>query len=144
MRNLLITKTIVLDHCWVCPSTEGIHQHHVVPQSCGGTNGPTVTLCGTHHSLIHTEAFRLEHERRFQGTAQQIQKLMYLTSVIHRSFAAVRGVPKPVMKVFQFSVADQHLWNAWRAANPHLTSDQKAMERALELLYQHVTPLARR
>ena len=44
--------------CFICDSKEGAHEHHVVPQAYGGTNGPRVVLCGTHHTLIHDIALK--------------------------------------------------------------------------------------
>ena len=44
--------------CFICNSKEGAHEHHVVPQAYGGTNGPRVVLCGTHHTLIHDIALQ--------------------------------------------------------------------------------------
>lgn len=54
-------KTIALDHCWVC-ATKFIggqamkEEHHMVPRAYGGLHGPTVTLCDTHHTLVHKVA----------------------------------------------------------------------------------------
>lgn len=145
MSDIPIQGTIALDHCWVCTSTAGLHEHHIVPQSCGGTHGPTVTLCAACHSVIHTEAYHPLHARRFTGTVPEKRKLAYLADVIARSFAAVVGSPKPVLKSFKLGVDHQRMWSAFRATQPGCTSDQKAMERAIELLYQQcVVPLKRR
>lgn len=48
-----IMETLILPHCWVCDSTAYLHQHHIVPCCYGGTNGPTITLCGNCHGGIH-------------------------------------------------------------------------------------------
>jgi hypothetical protein len=32
---------------------DGVHEHHIVPKSCGGTNLPTVYLCVPCHGLVH-------------------------------------------------------------------------------------------
>lgn len=138
-----ITSTLLLGHCWVCGQREGLNEHHLVPQSCGGTHGPTVTMCAAHHTVIHTEAYHPEHKRRFEGTLLQRTKLAYLAEVIYRSYAAVQGEQKPVQKTFVFSVRHQQMWNAFRATRPTIRSDQEAMEAALELLYQHTRPLNR-
>lgn len=142
--SIPITSTILLDHCWVCGSHVGLNEHHVVPQSCGGTHGPTVTLCAAHHSEIHTEAYHLPYKRKFSGPPQHQVKLSYLADVIHTAFTAVAGQTKPVLKTFKFTVAHQQMWAAFRAQHPSLTNDQKAMEAALEILYHHhVSPLKR-
>lgn len=44
--------------CVICNSLDGAHEHHVVPQSYGGTYGPKVVLCGTHHTVIHDIALK--------------------------------------------------------------------------------------
>lgn len=38
--------------CFECGSTGDIHQHHVVPESVGGTK--TVPLCESCHGLVHS------------------------------------------------------------------------------------------
>jgi len=144
MSDIPITKTIALDRCWVCPSDDGLHDHHLVPKSCGGLHGPTVSLCARHHAVIHVEAFHPPHARRFSGDAAQVRKLQYLTQVIYTSFLAVVNVEKPVNKAFKFGIVHQRMWNAYRAMHPHLRSDQAAMEAAIEFLYAtQVQPLKR-
>lgn len=144
MSEIPITSTIRLLRCWVCGSRDGLHDHHVVPQSCGGTNGPTVTLCAVHHNVIHSEAYLKPDDRRFRGAPAAVIKLAYLTQVIYNSYLAIQGQSKPVLKSFRLSVAHQKMWNAWRATHPTLKSDQAALEAAIEILYrQHVTPLNR-
>ena len=39
--------------CWVCGVDESIHEHHIIPRSAGGINGPTVDLCAVCHNAIH-------------------------------------------------------------------------------------------
>lgn len=47
--------------CIVCGKgeTEVLHEHHVIPQACGGVNGKVVTLCSEHHNMIHMAAVKL-------------------------------------------------------------------------------------
>lgn len=47
--------------CVVCGKDEVncLHEHHVTPQACGGTNGPTVMLCAEHHNMIHMAAIKI-------------------------------------------------------------------------------------
>lgn len=42
--------------CIVCGSSEGLQEHHVIPRTYGGLNGPTVILCTKHHALVHSLA----------------------------------------------------------------------------------------
>jgi hypothetical protein len=48
---------IILNFCVACgdPDPAHLHQHHLVPRSCGGTNDPTnkITLCCICHGKWH-------------------------------------------------------------------------------------------
>ena len=50
-----------MSNCVICGKgeTEVLHEHHVTPQACGGTDGPTVILCAEHHNMIHMAAVKL-------------------------------------------------------------------------------------
>lgn len=39
--------------CWACGVSESIHEHHIIPRSAGGINGPTVDLCAVCHNAVH-------------------------------------------------------------------------------------------
>jgi hypothetical protein len=65
----MITETIKLDRCWVSKVKTALHDHHVVPQSCGGANGPTVTLNSDIHNLLHKTAVRMLHEQDISNRA---------------------------------------------------------------------------
>lgn len=39
-----------------CKKSFAVHLHHVIPQSCGGTNLATVLLCGQCHTTLHSAA----------------------------------------------------------------------------------------
>lgn len=46
-----------MSSCYVCDVVVAVSQeHHVVPQSRGGTDGPTVVLCPTCHTATHSAA----------------------------------------------------------------------------------------
>lgn len=47
--------------CCVCGKGEQevIHEHHVIPQACGGRDGPTVDICAEHHNMIHVMAVKM-------------------------------------------------------------------------------------
>lgn len=51
-------KLLLQERCWVCgrPATE---DHHLIPQSYGGVNGPQVSLCGNDHTTLHTISYRV-------------------------------------------------------------------------------------
>ena len=53
-------KMVSSDACWVCERafTHNLtsHDHHVIPRAFGGTNGPQVRICTSHHGLLHAVA----------------------------------------------------------------------------------------
>lgn len=56
-KSLMDAPSVESDLCVICgcPAT---NQHHVVPKSAGGTNGPTISVCGNGnmsgcHKLLH-------------------------------------------------------------------------------------------
>lgn len=139
-----VTNTIVQDACWICnrrfidsggtdPSVIR-NQHHVVPQAAGGTDGPTVTLCSSHHDLLHWVAEKASSHRRlrndFQRLAGEIDNLLnglpgaakarviYLADIVTRAFAATANDPN---KRTGISVN----------ATPELLSKLDALKRAL-------------
>lgn len=74
--------------CEICGVTRGIHEHHVVPRAYGGINGPTVNLCGMHHTLIHTASLKKTKDRELEyagHTETQIEKLRELVYIIRRA-----------------------------------------------------------
>lgn len=42
--------------CLICKVAEANHCHHVIPRANGGLNGPTVMLCGSCHTNLHSTA----------------------------------------------------------------------------------------
>lgn len=88
--RIVITETIEIDHCWVCSSPEALEEHHLVPRAYGGLKGPTVTLCGTCHSVLHAESHKPKNARRFKRDRIQGAKLLYLSEVVFRARIATR------------------------------------------------------
>lgn len=138
-------RSIILSHCWVCPSKDGLNDHHVVPQAYGGVNGPQVTLCATHHTFIHAVALKplaqresmvLEHTQK----PDQQSKLLQLTDLIARARAATKGMEKPMMV--------QHKFNKERSRKlkelKHLlgrNSIPATLEQCVDLVYDQCTQL---
>jgi hypothetical protein len=50
------TALILQSKCWVCGASAS-EDHHLVPRSYGGMNGPQVSLCGNCHSCLHEISF---------------------------------------------------------------------------------------
>lgn len=99
-------KSLHLPHCWVCESkfsdsggpVENLrHEHHVIPRAAGGTDGPTVSLCDTHHSLLHKIADRLSAGKEYYDlltrNVEKDKKLLFLASRVHVAMAAVENDP---------------------------------------------------
>ena len=97
-----ITHTLNLGHCWICLCRDSdgnkLHSHHCVPVASGGIDGPTVTLCSSHHSAIHDAALRcypnrLDRMNKWLEVLPVIpgckERFYYLVNVIIRSRDAV-------------------------------------------------------
>lgn len=83
-----------LHECWVCSSCDSIHHHHIVPRHCGGTNGPTVPLCGNCHSRVHKvgsnfhKILKEDHVHtddltEYVSDLYNANRVVYLAAVIH-------------------------------------------------------------
>ena len=46
---------MITDFCVICGKKDGLHNHHIIPRSHGGTNDKTnlLSLCEKHHAWIH-------------------------------------------------------------------------------------------
>lgn len=108
----LSKKTLISDACWVCgerfktsvpPGRANREDHHIVPRNAGGTDGPEVSLCDSHHATVHKLAPRLKNRRKYQdlligeGT-QEMKKLLWLASIIVRSEALVVDDPNKLLR----------------------------------------------
>ena len=121
----MITSTLKLVFCWVCHSETSLHEHHVVPSSLGGSNGPTVTLCATCHNLVHSPKI-------YVGAA----KIGYLRSVIEQASNAVRNDPSLANKRWKYSRTwsnEQHLKLV--ALSKIYGNQELVVDKALDLLY---------
>lgn len=140
----LITKTIILDCCWVCSSGIRFNEHHVIPRAFGGENGPQVTLCSDHHELIHAIANEIypndnpldalsEHPIEYLG------KLSFLVRAINNARRAIDADPRN--KKVTFSTVFNHeehkmlkqLVKTYRSQG--LTSQDKVVKWALKKFY---------
>ena len=95
--------------CHVCGTKNGLHEHHVIPQAYGGVNGPTVILCASHHTLIHSAALCGEKKRQelLHGhTEEQKQKLLELILIIRRARVATKYMRRPLKIQIELSAED--------------------------------------
>lgn len=154
---MLVNHTI-LPHCWVCgvrftdsnpPGPANKEVHHIVPQQAGGTDGPTVTLCDTHHALLHKIALAFKSKSgRVHWSAYlkaeppaHHQKLMWLAGVVYNAFEAVKNDPnKRVFAVMALSQVDQKRLEALKKVYPKAKSREAVLKLALDFLYsRHFT-----
>lgn len=104
-------KSIVLDHCWICGARfvgkGGVEQredHHIIPCAYGGVDGPTVTLCTTHHSKLHDIAVARKSGRNYQTSLmgeppQNVKHLLWLANQVVNAELAVRNDPNKAASV---------------------------------------------
>jgi len=91
--------------CWVCgvrfknstpPGPANREDHHIWPQNAGGTEGPLVSLCDSHHATLHKIAERLHVNRKFTDLLTgedktRAQKLLWLAAQVVKAERAVEG-----------------------------------------------------
>lgn len=97
-----------LPACWVCyvrfndqfpnPGPGVREEHHIIPQAYGGADGPVVSLCDSHHSILHRVAEAITKNRPYQhllGThdQEQIKKLMFLATRVAAAELRTRNDP---------------------------------------------------
>lgn len=84
-----------LDRCWVCSnrlfdedsgSLDHLREeHHIIPSAYGGADGPTTSLCASHHSLLHLIAVKMLSNRYSPNLLVGLEpgpkeKLLYLAT----------------------------------------------------------------
>ena len=80
------------------------HEHHVIPRAFGGEDGPTVSLCSSHHDLMHMVALRLISGSTYgdlvEGlTSAEHLRIMYLASRIKLASDYSRNDPNKLVIV---------------------------------------------
>lgn len=99
--SVSIREHTLLDYCWVCKRKFGPslarEDHHIIPRAYGGTEGPQVSLCDSHHSALHNIAHKLYNHKSFHSLLTQDaeinQRLLYLGSVAYNSRLATENDP---------------------------------------------------
>jgi hypothetical protein len=147
--------SLVLDHCWVCavrfrdsnpPGPSVREDHHIVPRAAGGANGPTVTLCETHHQILHKIALRMSSKKPhfdlvINESEERRRKLYWLATVVHNSFAATKNDPnKTVMAFITLDRKQQVMIEQLSKVYPQAKSREDVLCLALEAFYsRHFT-----
>jgi len=93
--------------CFVCElDTPVLDEHHIIMQSRGGSEGPTVYLCATCHSLTHRASHRmlrgksyddlevhLDHDQR-----SRLSVLVHSIVIVEARFEETKN-PRPLLAV---------------------------------------------
>lgn len=100
-------KSKILDHCWVCgqrftdanpPGSASREDHHVIPVAYGGADGPLVSLCSSHHAILHRIAVFMKGDKPYfellaNHTEQQRHKILMLAEFVYNAEQATRNDP---------------------------------------------------
>lgn len=143
-------KPIVLEHCWVClqrftdvnpPGPMLRHEHHMVPRAYGGVDGPTISLCDSHHNTLHKIATCLINKKTYyahlQGTTdEQKSKLIYLANIVFNAELQARNDPNKLASAM-VSLDQRHktMIDKLQKVYPKARSREKLLLLALEKLY---------
>ena len=142
----VITESVKLDHCYVClcSGDEGnkLHEHHVVPRAYGGADGPTVTICSSHHSGVHDAALACYPNKtskmnkwleRLPLVRGAHERFFYLVSTIMRARAMMsKDVNKKGSVSTSLSAADNRKLDQ---ICDHLSFGKRSMTRADAVTY---------
>lgn len=118
--NIPLIHSYLHDHCWVCRANfannaySKRHDHHIIPRAFGGTDGPQVSLCNAHHSLLHDlgDSYISGDEKRRRVLQSKIDtlpplsriRLVWLASRVYVSWQATGKDPNKLTLVsVQFS-----------------------------------------
>jgi hypothetical protein len=80
-----------VNHCIICGvRSAALHEHHVVPRSCGGSQGETIMICGQCHTTLHAHGSFLASKRVGNRPAKQFwsnpdherRAMPYLTKLV--------------------------------------------------------------
>lgn len=142
------SRSIVLQHCWVCEArfigdggTETREDHHIIPRAYGGVDGPTVTLCDSHHSKTHSIALKLIHNKPYfallNGESKpRIQKLLYMANCIRNAELAMRNDPnKSAAAMVVLDARRKKMIDDLKTVYPNAKSREAILLVALEMLH---------
>jgi len=145
-------KSITLDHCWVCnvrfndvvnPGPANREEHHVIPRKAGGTNGPTVSLCDKHHTVLHKIAVSINSKNPkpyyhlvSDLSVDQQKKVLYLAGVAANAFAQTKNDPnKKRVVVISTDVQTEMMLSKLKTCYPQARSREDLIKIALQSLF---------
>jgi hypothetical protein len=143
----LPTSSLKLEFCWVCKErfTEFggkpnffCHDHHLVPRAYGGKDGPTYSLCDSHHNALHQIALRLMKGKAFQtllsNSNDTDRRLLWLATIVVNAKRLVGNDPnKPILITFVAKGATKHKLKALKGV--YKLSNANLIELAISNLH---------
>jgi hypothetical protein len=139
----------ILDYCWICsvrfkdsvPAGPALREdHHVIPRAFGGTDGPVVSLCETHHGILHKIAICMKTAKPYFNllsteSSEHRKKLEWLASRVYNAELATRNDPnKSAVAMFTMDRRHREMIDALKPIY-HARSREAILEVALEALY---------
>lgn len=143
---------LVKDHCFVCsvrfrdvvpPGPANRENHHIVPRNAGGEDGPQVSLCDGHHTLVHKLAQSMHRGAKVESflaglSRDQQSKLVWLSQVIVKAETAVADDPnKTYSSSIKFSPDELAMLRYIQTSLGKTRTE--VIKIALKILYQQTT-----
>lgn len=141
-------QSIILPHCWVCGAkfvdaggSAQREDHHVIPRAYGGTDGPEISICDSHHTVAHKIADHLTAGKSVfhllnNTTQEQRTKLMWLATMISNAEIAMKDDPnKRATVMVTLTGVQQKRIDALKKVHPQFKSRAALIHHALDLLY---------
>jgi hypothetical protein len=135
-------KSIKMDRCWCCGERDSLHEHHCIPQAYGGVDGPTVTLCGVCHNLIHAAALKrmLDWNTVLPSkNPQRHGKLTDLTMIIWRARMACKDIDKPMLIQTKLSTERGQKLRKLKTMLG-CSSINATLDKCIDVMYDQLTP----
>lgn len=144
-------KSICLEHCWVCsvrfrdvvpPGPAHREEHHIIPRAYGGADGPTVSLCDAHHTLLHKVAVALINDKSTftllrTEPRENHMKVMWLASRVVNAHLATKNDPNKAASVMlTLNLKHRTMVDRLKKVYPKARGRAAVLEIALENLYR--------
>jgi hypothetical protein len=114
----------------------------LVPRAYGGVDGPTVTICDSHHTLVHNVGLCLIKSKPFfpflkgEADGDRRQKILYLATCIANAEQATRNDPnKAATAVLTLNAKHKSMIDSLKKVYPTLRSREAVLLQALENLH---------
>lgn len=149
---VVITETLVLDHCWVCekslPGNTPREEHHPLPQHAIGSvkSNPTVTICLDDHQLVHDAIKKTRKDPGalisflIPGRDQRNARFVYLVQVAQRAEALTANDPNKRFVFTGFLSGDTHRKMVQVQRSWNVASQEKLIERLIQMAHAQTFP----